>query len=195
MGKIYFTSDTHFCHNKDFCYEPRGFKTIEEMNEKIFNNWNSIVTDEDDIYHLGDVMLKDDTQGMMYLENLKGKIHIIRGNHDTDTRVERYKQLDNIIEITYATIIKYGKVHLYLCHYPTLTANYDDDKPWHKNLVNLFGHTHQQENFYNNNPYMYHVGVDSHNCKPIEIEEILEEIRQKKIELNNERMKKTELSD
>ena len=190
MGKIYFTSDTHFCHNKDFCYEPRGFKTIEEMNEKIFNNWNSIVTDEDDIYHLGDIMLNDDTQGMMYLENLKGKIHIIRGNHDTDTRVERYKQLDNIIEITYATIIKYGKVHLYLCHYPTLTANYDDDKPWHKNLVNLFGHTHQQENFYNNNPYMYHVGVDSHNCKPIEIEEILEEIRQKKIELNNERMKK-----
>lgn len=195
MGKIYFTSDTHFCHNKDFCYEPRGFKTIEEMNEKIFNNWNSIVTDEDDIYHLGDVMLNDDTQGMMYLENLKGKIHIIRGNHDTDTRVEKYKQLNNIVEITYATIIKYGKVHLYLCHYPTLTANYDDDKPWHKNLVNLFGHTHQQENFYNNNPYMYHVGVDSHNCKPIEIEEILEEIRQKKIELNNERMKKTELPD
>ena len=195
MGKIYFTSDTHFCHNKDFCYEPRGFKTIEEMNEKIFNNWNSIVTDEDDIYHLGDVMLNDDTQGMMYLENLKGKIHIIRGNHDTDTRVEKYKQLNNVVEITYATIIKYGKTHLYLCHYPTLTANYDDDKPWHKNLVNLFGHTHQQENFYNNNPYMYHVGVDSHNCKPIEIEEILEEIRQKKIELNNERMKKTELPD
>ena len=195
MGKIYFTSDTHFCHNKDFCYEPRGFKTIEEMNEKIFNNWNSIVTDEDDIYHLGDVMLNDDTQGMMYLENLKGKIHIIRGNHDTDTRVEKYKQLNNVVEITYATIIKYGKTHLYLCHYPTLTANYDDDKPWHKNLVNLFGHTHQQENFYNNNPYMYHVGVDSHNCKPIEVEEILEEIRQKKIELNNERMKKTELPD
>lgn len=195
MGKIYFTSDTHFCHNKDFCYEPRGFKTIEEMNEKIFNNWNSIVTDEDDVYHLGDVMLNDDIQGMMYLENLKGKIHIIRGNHDTDTRVERYKQLDNVVEITYATIIKYGKLHLYLCHYPTLTANYDDDKPWHKNLINLFGHTHQQENFYNNNPYMYHVGVDSHNCKPIEIEEILEEIRQKKIELNNERMKKTELPD
>ena len=195
MGKIYFTSDTHFCHNKDFCYEPRGFKTIEEMNEKIFNNWNSIVTDEDDVYHLGDVMLNDDIQGMMYLKNLKGKIHIIRGNHDTDTRVEKYKQLDNVVEITYATIIKYEKVHLYLCHYPTLTANYDDDKPWHKNLVNLFGHTHQQENFYNNNPYMYHVGVDSHNCKPIEIEEILEEIRQKKIELNNERMKKTELLD
>lgn len=195
MGKIYFTSDTHFCHNKDFCYEPRGFKTIEEMNEKIFNNWNSIITDEDDVYHLGDVMLNNDIQGMMYLENLKGKIHIIRGNHDTDTRVERYKQLNNVVEITYATIIKYGKLHLYLCHYPTLTANYDDDKPWHKNLVNLFGHTHQQENFYNNNPYMYHVGVDSHNCKPIEIEEILEEIRQKKIELNNERMKKTELPD
>lgn len=193
--KIWFTSDTHFYHNKEFLWGGRGFNSPDEMVEKFIQNWNSVVKPNDEVYHLGDVMLNDDTQGMMYLENLKGKIHIIRGNHDTDTRVEKYKQLNNVVEITYATIIKYGKTHLYLCHYPTLTANYDDDKPWHKNLVNLFGHTHQQENFYNNNPYMYHVGVDSHNGKPIEIEEILEEIRQKKIELNNERMKKTELPD
>lgn len=188
MGKIYFTSDTHFCHNKDFCYEPRGFMTIEEMNEAIFNNWNKIVTDEDDIYHLGDVMLNDDEKGMEYLKNLKGKIHIIRGNHDTDTRVEKYLKLPNVVEVTYATVIKYNKVHIYLCHYPTLTANYDDDKPWHKNLIDFFGHTHQQFNFFDNNPYMYHVGVDSHNCMPIEIEEALEEIRQKKCEINNQKM-------
>ena len=25
---IYLTSDTHFCHNKDFLYEPRGFQSI-----------------------------------------------------------------------------------------------------------------------------------------------------------------------
>lgn len=191
MGKIYLTSDTHFCHNKDFCYEPRGFKTIEEMNETIFNNWNSIVTDEDDVYHLGDVMLNDDSQGMIYLENLKGKIHIILGNHDTNTRVERYKQLDNVVEVTYATIIKYKKAFFYLSHYPTICSNYDDGKSWHKNVINLYGHTHQKDNFYKTNdfpegnPYMYHVGVDSHDCKPVLIDDIIEDIKKQKCYLNN----------
>ena len=35
---IYFTSDWHFCHNKPFIYESRGFKSIEEMNEIIIEN-------------------------------------------------------------------------------------------------------------------------------------------------------------
>ena len=60
------------------------------------------------------------------------------------------------------------------CHYPTITANYDDDKPWAQHLcMPLFGHTHQEQPFYNNNPYMYNVGMDAHNCTPISIEEII----------------------
>ena len=35
---IYLTSDTHFCHNKDFLYEPRGFQSIEEHDEAIVKN-------------------------------------------------------------------------------------------------------------------------------------------------------------
>lgn len=178
MGKIYFTSDTHFCHNKDFCYEPRGFKTIEEMNEKIFNNWNSIVTDEDDVYHLGDVMLNDDIQGMMYLENLKGKIHIIRGNHDTDTRVERYKQLDNVVEITYATMIKYKKAYFYLSHYPALTGQIKEEGAWFQTLISLCGHCHYQDKFADmDKGLIYHVELDAHNCYPVSIDQIIEDIK------------------
>ena len=38
---IYFLSDPHFFHNKEFCYEVRGFSNPEEMNEEIinYNNW------------------------------------------------------------------------------------------------------------------------------------------------------------
>lgn len=50
-------------------------------------------------------------------------------------------------------------------------------------MINLYGHTHQQTNFYNNNPFMYHVGVDSHNCYPISIEQISEDIHNKINEL------------
>ena len=43
-------------------------------------------------------------------------------------------------------------------------------------ILNFYGHTHQEDNFYNGNPYMYHVGMDSHNLTPISIDEILEEV-------------------
>lgn len=50
MGKIYLTSDLHFCHDKDFIYEPRGFKCVEDMNETIVKNWNGLITEDDDVY-------------------------------------------------------------------------------------------------------------------------------------------------
>ena len=56
---IYFTSDWHFFHNKFFIYEPRGFSSVEEMNEAIIKNHNKVVKEEDTIYCLGDCMLND----------------------------------------------------------------------------------------------------------------------------------------
>ena len=38
-------------------YKRQPFNNVEEMNETIINNWNSIVSDEDTIYHLGDFAL------------------------------------------------------------------------------------------------------------------------------------------
>ena len=35
MDNVWITSDTHFCHSKPFLYEPRGFSSVEEMNEEI----------------------------------------------------------------------------------------------------------------------------------------------------------------
>jgi calcineurin-like phosphoesterase family protein len=68
--------------------------------------------------------------------------------------------------------IKAGKKTCILTHYPTVTANGMDTR-----TLNLYGHTHQTTNFYDNRPYMYHVGVDSHNCYPILLEDILNDIR------------------
>lgn len=185
---IWFSSDLHLCHNKDFCFVPRGFKSTEEMNAAIIQRWNETVFPDDDVYVLGDLMLSDVEEGLRLLAKLNGYIHIIRGNHDTDTKVERYKELPNVVSVDYALEFKYKKAYFWLSHYPTLTANYDDDKPWAKHLINLYGHTHQQTNFYNDNPYMYHVGVDSHNCTPVSIDQIIEDIKKKKEELNNEQM-------
>lgn len=181
---IYFTSDLHLGHDKEFLYQPRGFSSIEEHDHAIVDNWNSIVAEEDEVYLLGDVMLNDKERGIEFLKQLKGKIHIIRGNHDTNSKVELYKECPNVVEICEAKTIKIKKQYFFLCHYPCYTTNFDDTDIY-THLINLYGHTHQKDNFFNDNPYMYHVGLDSHNNFPVSIEEILQDIRNKKRNLIN----------
>jgi calcineurin-like phosphoesterase family protein len=45
--------------------------------------------------------------------------------------------------------------------------------------LNLYGHTHQKTNFYNDIPYSYHVGVDSHENCPVHVRKIIEDMREK----------------
>ena len=179
---IWFSSDWHFGHHKDFLYGPRGYQSSEEHDEDIISNHNLVVADSDDVYVLGDLMLEDNNNGIEKIKRMKGQLHIILGNHDTNVRQELYKTLPNVVEVCEAKTIKIGKQHYFLCHYPTITANYDD-KPYHNHLINLFGHTHQKERFYDNNPFMYCVGLDAHKNFPASIEKINEDIHSKVQEL------------
>ena len=185
MSKIWFTSDTHFCHSKEFLWKPRGFDTNIQHDCAILENWNNWVAPDDEVYLLGDVMLENDELGIQFLGGLNGHIHIAIGNHDTENRIEKYKKCGNVVEIFYAKRIKIGKLWFWLCHYPTITAQ-EDGGQIDKHIINLFGHTHQKEKFYNNNPYMYCVGLDAHDNRPIELQEIIEDIKKKKEELNSE---------
>jgi calcineurin-like phosphoesterase family protein len=174
---IYFASDTHFSHNREFVYKIRGFDSVEAMNSAIIEKWNAVVKPEDDVYLLGDIMLNDNDVGMECLAKLNGKIHILIGNHDTNSRIKLYGTLPNVDVIGYATVVKYGKYTFYLSHYPTLTSNLDDMAPLSQHVLNLFGHTHQTKNFYNDSPYMYHVGMDSHDCTPVSAEQVIADIK------------------
>ena len=65
---IYFTSDLHLDHNKDFIYKERGFDNIGSHDIAILKNWNSVVTPDDIVYVLGDLMLGDNSAGMSILK-------------------------------------------------------------------------------------------------------------------------------
>ena len=175
---IYFSSDLHFNHNKEFIYKPRGFTNVDDMNNTIIQNFNSIITYNDDLYLLGDTMLGDLNDSLKLFHQLPGRIHLIWGNHCTNNRKQALAQCDNVVEIIgFATIIKYNKYHFYLSHFPTLTTNYDLDKPLTQRILCLAGHTHSKELF---EPCgSYNVAVDAHNCFPVSIEQIISDFKRR----------------
>ena len=72
-------SDLHLGHEGILKYRTQ-FKTIEEHDNFIINNWNSIVTPQDKVYVLGDVCWKK--KDLEKIELLNGKKILIAGNHD-----------------------------------------------------------------------------------------------------------------
>jgi len=165
-------------HNRDFIYQPRGFNNIWDHDEQIIKNWNNVIQPEDEVYHLGDIMLGDSNYGLSCLKQLKGNIHIIRGNHDTDTRMSLYNQCRNVIEITEGQYFKYEKYHFYLSHFPCIVDNYDTSKPLKTRMISLCGHSHTKDKFCDmNKGFIYHCELDAHNCYPINIEQILMDIK------------------
>ena len=84
---IYYTSDLHFGHKNIIKYENRPFMNIEEMEYVFIRNWNNKVKSNDDhIYIIGDFAFKGSNLSVDKINNivekLKGKKHLIIGNHD-----------------------------------------------------------------------------------------------------------------
>lgn len=177
MGKIYLTSDLHFGHDREFIWKARGFNSIWEMNDAYVKRWNELITEDDDVYVLGDLMLGV-PENIKYIKQLHGKIHVVLGNHDTNARQQMYSECWNVVEVEWAIMLTYKKYHFFLTHFPCMTGNLEHEY-LRQMTLNLFGHTHQTTNFYEDRPYMYHVGVDSHDGRPVLIDDIIEEMKAK----------------
>lgn len=178
---IWITSDFHFNHSKPFIYEPRGFSSPDEMNKIIIDNFNELVKPEDDVYVLGDLMLggaENHEKGLGLISWLNGKLHIIRGNHDSDKRWEAYQTLNNVVECKTAMFLKYEKYHFYLSHFPCICSNYDDKGLKHS-TINLCGHSHTKDKWQDiDKGIIYHCELDAHDNKPILLDNIIEDLKE-----------------
>lgn len=79
--KTFVISDTHFNHAKLMEYENRP----ENFNELIIKNWNKLVTPEDLVIHLGDVILGRNSELSGITGRLNGTKVLARGNHDNES--------------------------------------------------------------------------------------------------------------
>lgn len=171
MSKIWFTSDTHFCHRNIIKYEDRPFTDVEQMNSEIIHRWNEVVAPEDTVYHLGDVALGPAERFYPLVAALNGRKILIRGNHDGHSK-EWY--IARGFAGVYPSLMLYvnGR-RILLTHEPN--KGLDDDYDLH-----FFGHVHDKAHhgeFQGDYPTIARNGaclcVERWNYYPVELDELL----------------------
>lgn len=194
MSNIWFTSDTHF-HHKNIVkgvsdWENKGdqttrdFKTLEEHDEHIIEQFNKYVQQEDILWHLGDWSFGGIEQIKTFANRLTCKnINLIYGNHDHHIEKDNLlsdgpltfttKSLFNSTQYVYFG--KIGKQTFFLSHYAHRVWNKS-----HHGVIHLYGHSHDSLDKHPNKPYgkSMDVGIDSAKrvfgeYRPFHIDEIL----------------------
>lgn len=193
--KLYFTSDLHLGHENIIALCNRPFTSIEEMDNIIIDNWNSVITKDDTIFVLGDFSWRiGDSQIKHYISQLSGNIIFIKGNHDkNEDAFSSSKFYDGFVNIKVKddnddTKALGGYQYITLCHYPMLSWYQS-----HRGAWQLFGHWHtlpdqkpmrrvqDNESEYIKEEYLYmdrlrnfhyDVGVDQNKYYPISYNEI-----------------------
>lgn len=148
--KYFITSDLHFFHRKimDFCSETRPWNSLEEMHESLIEHWNSKVSQDDVVFHLGDFsfVAKEKTQEIM--SKLNGNIVWIAGNHDFKV----FQQLD--IKFHHYFEVNYDGKKIVMCHFPIAAWNQQG-----RGSLHAYGHVHGS---YQGQGKCWDVGWDAH---------------------------------
>jgi calcineurin-like phosphoesterase family protein len=130
--KKFYISDLHIGHKNILNLDNRPFFNLADMKETIIDNWNKVVSTNDSVYVLGD-MFWNKSEITEVMPKLKGNKFLIKGNHDiVNNELKKY-----FIWIKDYEVIKDGKEHVVLCHYPIahwINADYD--------YIHLYGHIH-----------------------------------------------------
>ena len=119
---IYFTADTHFDHGNIIRFCNRPFATVEEMNETLISNWNRKVHANDTVFVMGDMFFRT-TDPEPILQRLKGKKHLIVGNHDSQwmKKVDMGRWFESVQSYLETND---GQHTITMCHFPMVTWNH-----------------------------------------------------------------------
>ena len=188
---VFLTSDTHFRH-RNIIHMGRGrpWETIEEHDEALVRNWNSVVGEHDIVIHLGDSVMGPRSESLHVIDELNGHIILIPGNHDyvsaveTPGRREKFRPLyEQHFDAIWPDCVEFCGV--VLSHYPPaeIPDHGDVDRfadmrpkmtPDHRLFIH--GHTHQAGTHteLTNGALAINVGVDANGWTPVSIENIPE---------------------
>lgn len=188
--KVWFTSDLHLGHQREFVWEARGYTSYQHHTDGVIDTINQYVKENDILFNLGDLCLNSDLSGFEnYLNKIVCKnMYYIHGNHESphynniycseikklllpDSSINsvypvRYK---NIVYIGHYSEIYVNKQFIVLCHYPFMSWNKLNHGAWM-----LCGHEHGSLHATrpeNTNGKILDVGWDLHK-KPLNFKKV-----------------------
>lgn len=180
--QVWFTSDTHFGHRNVLQFCSRPFNSVSEMQSRLIENWNHVVSDQDIVFHLGDFSWWDSNKEIKKLcSKMNGKqIYLVPGNHDLEKGwrevPDRVTILSSVVQLWIRD--ESGDTLIFkaiLSHYPLMTWNKREE-----GVPNLHGHLHGckgngrdgKGNSDANLPFHWNqldVGVDVWDYKPVNL--------------------------
>ncbi len=194
---LHFTSDLHFGHLNVISYCGRPFLKADGqgdlnlMNRTLIENWNARVAEGDTVFVLGDFSLGSREYITSVRAKLKGKIILIRGNHDRSIQQMQQCGFD---EVWNNYRLELEEFDLYLSHIPLFQHNgkwvTEEDGGEPRRIYKaeftkqppkyfdrwLCGHVHEK---WKTKGKLINVGVDQWNMSPISEVELLTLLREK----------------
>ena len=131
MSKVRFIADLHLGHIN--MAKKRGFDTVEEHDEHIITQWNSVVHRRDITYILGDVTMES-TKSYPLLNRLNGLKKVVLGNHDMPNHIPELLKYVNSV----SGMVRYKG--LWLTHCPVHDRELEFRVP-----RNIHGHIHDKK--------------------------------------------------
>lgn len=139
MTKVFFVSDLHAFHSKILEYEKeaRPFSSLEEMHDVMVERWNSVVSDSDIVYLLGDISFGREKETIEFLERLNSsRKRLIVGNHDYKM-IKNEKFCNHFEWVKLYSEEKINGIQVVMLHYPIAS--------WHRKnygSIMIHGHCH-----------------------------------------------------
>lgn len=170
-GNVWFISDTHFGHANIVKYCNRPWNSgkdaagniivtsddVKAMNEDMVKRWNSVVSDNDIVWHLGDFSFGGKETAEQVFPRLKGKINLVMGNHD-HYKIKWYYDLGFHRVYDRKVIIN---DYVILSHAPLMFLN--ENTPFY----NVFGHVHDSSAYQTWSKTSCCVCVERHDYTPV----------------------------
>lgn len=194
---IFVTSDLHFGHKNILKFNPetRPYDSIEEHDEALVDNWNSVVGPNDTVWNLGDLSFhRDFNKTLDILERLNGQHHLILGNHDQLLRKFRFAEAAKnagVASISDYHELRINKQKICMSHYAMRVWNC-----MHHGALMLYGHSHGSLPGVGR---QMDVGIDAcdmpSNQRPFAIEDVIEFLSAKEaIYFDHHRVQNPEVS-
>lgn len=166
MGKTYFIADTHFGDSAILRYENRPFENVSHMDNELISRWNSVVSDEDCVYVLGD--FGADGYETEVISALNGKKYLIKGNHDVNSndyyRKAGFEEVyDHPIILDNFWILSHDAVYVNI------------NMPY----ANLFGHVHNSPIVKDYSDQHFCVSVERIDYTPVCFERVKQVVKEK----------------